>query len=465
MSHRNQARSVRTRPLLETLEDRTCLSANVTLLNGNTVVISGSDGDLPNLLTITQNDASNELRIVCQRAPGSPASTWDGIYTYQSSAIKSIVVKTGVGDDQFYYNLVGDMLYAKSLNVDLGGGNNTAAFNMDGVHSSTGLPDNGQNAFFGVDPVPEGETTGVTATPVTQFGPANSVDTNGTANPQQSTFTEQTGVTATPVAQFGPATPVEMNGGANPQQQQFTEQTGVTATPVAQFGPATPVELIGPQPGPQIVTPPSTIKANLNIVLQSGSGTDTVDAFFGNVATGARVSYQANLGAGDDSGSVTLGGTVAKGAYVSLSQDGGVGSDKLIFDGGESTVDAGATLAVFLNGGNKVVGNGLDKGDDNLVANYAGTLNGVMKVSVDGGAGNDVIDGSIIAGGNSTGYLNVSALGNAGNDTITLTVLSSAPSSHTAVFVDGGAGKDTVIVTGAAKPTVLNAETMNFTKK
>jgi len=472
MSHRNQARSARARrPLLETLEDRTCLSCNVALGgDGHTLWITGSDGDLPNLITITQDDAANNLHVVVQRAPGSPASSCDRIFDFKSSLVTRVAVKTGVGDDQFYYNVVGDDLYQKDLQVNLGAGNNTAVFNMDGQHNGTA--DSGNGAFFGVDPVPN--ANGVTLHPggdptvVSVVSPVTPVEGTPTGV-QPATGTGVTllnGGDPTVVSVVSPVTPVEGTPtGVQPATgTAVTVQNGGDPTVVSVQSPVTPVEGVPLPVGPQLVTAPSTISAKLNIVIETGSGNDTVDAYFGNIAAGARVSYQANLGAGDDASSATVTGDIAKGAYVSIGQDGGAGNDKLIFDGGEGTVNAGAVLAVYLNGGNKPVGNGIDKGNDNLVANYAGTVNGVMKVSADGGAGNDVIDGTVILGESSTGFMSVSAMGNAGNDTITMIVQSSGPSAHTTTFIDGGAGTDTVIASGTAKPTIVNAENSNFTK-
>jgi hypothetical protein len=132
----------------------------------------------------------------------------------------------------------------------------------------------------------------------------------------------------------------------------------------------------------------TTVKANLDIHVFGGKGSDVVTADFGTV-DGASVSFDVDLGQarrtqffgrylGD------LKGT----AHEALDVQGGRGNDLLSVLANNNLanghpgidIDAGAALAVHLHGG---------PGNDHLVANYQGKVDGSLAITEDGGPAND----------------------------------------------------------------------------
>lgn len=116
---------------VEALEDRQLLTVTTTLLSGGVLQITGDSS--AEQVNITQNDSTNELMVSWNQLAGSLQGDPMPPLVYQSSAMQRIVVKMGGGDDRVNYLLSNNqMIYAKTLSIDLGAGNDTALLDFGG---------------------------------------------------------------------------------------------------------------------------------------------------------------------------------------------------------------------------------------------------------------------------------------------------------------------------------------------
>lgn len=118
---------------LERLEDRQLLAVTTQLLDGGaTLKLMGDSAS--ESVTITQNDLDDTLGV--RWSVLNAGTTGDlpiPIQTFQSSAIKKIIVSLGAGNDQFNYELNGnEVVWPKTLTVDLGAGNDNAFLDFGG---------------------------------------------------------------------------------------------------------------------------------------------------------------------------------------------------------------------------------------------------------------------------------------------------------------------------------------------
>ncbi len=117
---------------VESLEDRQLPTVTAVLLNGGaTLSITGDNHD--ELVTIVQNDDADELHVSWSELSSSQTLMYNPDMAFQSSSIKKIVVNLGGGADSFNYQLDGNtMQWDKTINVDLGAGNDSAFFDFGG---------------------------------------------------------------------------------------------------------------------------------------------------------------------------------------------------------------------------------------------------------------------------------------------------------------------------------------------
>ncbi|HQR08724.1 MAG TPA: hypothetical protein PLN21_18000 [Gemmatales bacterium] len=117
---------------VESLEDRQLPAVTLSLLdNGTTLSIHGDAS--PESLSITQNDDTDQLMVSWRTISDVPMGVLTPVSTFQSSSIKKIVVDLGGGDDVMNYRLDGGtMQWSKTINVDLGAGNDSAFFDFGG---------------------------------------------------------------------------------------------------------------------------------------------------------------------------------------------------------------------------------------------------------------------------------------------------------------------------------------------
>jgi hypothetical protein len=120
------------RPRVESLEDRQCLSTMLEVTNqGHNLKITGNTEW--NFVQITQDDVNNTLKIVYGQLPNSSTDSPLVVNTqvYQSSQINRISVALGLGNDNFEYTLAPgtDLLFAKDLVIDTGDGDDCVTIN------------------------------------------------------------------------------------------------------------------------------------------------------------------------------------------------------------------------------------------------------------------------------------------------------------------------------------------------
>lgn len=267
------------RPRLESLEDRQCLSTMLEVTNqGHNLKITGNDEW--NFVQITQDDVNNTLKIVYGQLPNANTVSALVVNTqvYQSSQINRISVALGLGNDNFEYTLASgtDLLFAKDLVIDTGEGDdsvtvNTANLDLACTTSNILMPE--INAANGV------------ATADGQWLTLAALQGSGSSS-------------VIPVIRSGFNVTVNTGNG--------NDCTCVSLGDVA-----------------------SGIKVNVNVDMSSGN-----DQFwacnYGKVGTGAVVNLGVNGGAGDD--------TLCLGTYgdvlgtLNLSAKGGTGEDTFVAD-------------------------------------------------------------------------------------------------------------------------------------
>jgi hypothetical protein len=134
------ARPATTRPNVETLEERSCLSVSVIgppsgglwfgPSSGGTLSITGDAN--ANAVWVTQDDAAGQIVVQWRDTPGSPLQP---PIPFRAAGITNVSVDLGGGDDYFSYRLVSDMTQAKTISVLLGSGHDTGWFDF-GLHKS-----------------------------------------------------------------------------------------------------------------------------------------------------------------------------------------------------------------------------------------------------------------------------------------------------------------------------------------
>src|SRR5262249_19523330 len=113
----------RTAVRVEALEDR-CVPACQVTVSGNTLTIIGDDG--PNVISLVDNGGAG---------PGNVVGVCDGTATpLPASAISTLEVRTGRGDDRVDYRLDAKLAAgtARAMLADLGDGKDTLVMRLNG---------------------------------------------------------------------------------------------------------------------------------------------------------------------------------------------------------------------------------------------------------------------------------------------------------------------------------------------
>jgi hypothetical protein len=151
--------------------------------------------------------------------------------------------------------------------------------------------------------------------------------------------------------------------------------------------------------------------AGLQVYVAGGPGADRVQAAFGTIQNAA-VSFQAQLGAGDDTVGVAFQGGIAGRSQVFVGLDGGAGDDRMTFTE-QGAISATALADIRLRGGD---------GNDRFYATAAGELDGRLRLRQDGGRGDDIADTRLTLAAGSHGRLEAVVEGGSGKDSSTLRV-------------------------------------------
>lgn len=290
MSHARKPAACR----FEALEDRHLLAITTQLLDGGATLRIVGDSTSESVV-IAQDDYHNTITVSWSNS--SPVLNTDlpqPVQTFQSSSITKVVVELNGGNDQLQYHLSSDSLdWIKTINVDLGSGNDTAFFDFGGLL---------YNIMDGVVIPPVGLLGGEDPIPPYDPEPANlnvnlRIDVNG-GNGND-----------TVDAIFGNVNSklsYRLNGGAGQDSLSSTLAGHVNTGRVANFD------------------------------LSGGDGKDTLYTYLGQegVAQGGNISVFQRGGNGDDIMSVQGYNTVIHGR-VAIRQFGGNGNDTI-----ESTVVA-----------------------------------------------------------------------------------------------------------------------------
>ncbi|HMP18215.1 MAG TPA: calcium-binding protein [Gemmatales bacterium] len=178
---------------------------------------------------------------------------------------------------------------------------------------------------------------------------------------------------------------------------------------VVPFGSANSEALMFEPPWPE--PNPLSIEAPVNITVVGGNGNDTIDAVFGHIRSG--LSFRAIGGAGNDSISTSIAGNVAANRTAVIYQDGGTGNDSLDFHMSDQGIGDLARVSLIQRGG---------LGNDTLNAHIQGLIQGTLLVNQFGGNGNDKIDTNILANWASRGTIRARALGDSGNDNLLMSI-------------------------------------------
>src|SRR5262249_36532168 len=117
------------------------------------------------------------------------------------------------------------------------------------------------------------------------------------------------------------------------------------------------------------------------------------------------------------------------------------GNDTYTVRADDTIIDEFATLDVNVVGGS---------GTDVIDFSFAAGLDGLLKVRLDGGAGNDTVKAVIEIDDFSIGTLDAKLFGGKGNDTLTLKVFNDAGNNVHILnaLADGGAGTDSFFTFG-----------------
>jgi hypothetical protein len=197
-----------------------------------------------------------------------------------------------------------------------------------------------------------------------------------------------------------------------------------------------------------------TIAADLKVSVDAGDGVDDARAFFGDVDSSGSVNFSAAMGNGDDSCFVAQEGSLHGRAQVKIALDGGAGNDTLSVHADHAFIDRSSLLDISANGGSGV---------DRIEFVYFGELHGQLKLSGDGGAGDDTLFADVTLDTSSDGRLWAREYGESDRDDLTLRVYdpSRSPSGYHGParvdgLVDGGSGWDSCSVTPGIR--VVNCE-------
>jgi len=297
---------------VEALEDRQLPAVTLTLLNNGTTLSIQGDAQ-GNWVNIDQNDAMDQLVVSCQQVADMPTAVQLPVSLFQSSTIKKIVVNLGAGDDVLNYQLDGQsMQWEKTLNVDMGAGNDSAYLEFRGLmimplFTSQSLP-----IFQGTDPVvlPQGQPADLLA-PLT-------IDVQGGAGDDmiQSSF-----------GNIHQRVTYRAAGGAG-NDTLYTEESGSIDSP-----------------------------SNVLFDQDGGAGNDKLWVDLGNqsLAVGTKVTVNQRGGAGNDH--LLINTKLSLLGSLSLNQSGGTGAD---------TIETHAQLNWSSTGNVSAVVNG-DAGNDQLL--------------------------------------------------------------------------------------------------
>lgn len=200
----------------------------------------------------------------------------------------------------------------------------------------------------------------------------------------------------------------------------------------------------------------------VDLDVTGGVGKDTVTLNLhddvGNGTKASLLSFNADLGAGDDSFAANLDYAnnvfrVDDHSLASIAVKAGAGNDSLSVKGvgaaGTIRVDSDARLAVDLQGGagNDAINLDLGKSD-------ALELIGAVRVRLAGGIGDDVLTAMLANNVNTTGSFDVAVLGGGGDDQATFQVNSNGGTPTFGpigkAILDGGLGED--VLTNGSKP-------------
>lgn len=136
---------------VESLEDRQLPTVTAVLLNGGATLSITGDNQAESV-AIVQNDENDMVQVSWSQITTDPTATVVPQQSFQSSSIKKIVINLGGGADSLNYQCDGNtMLWDKTIDVDLGAGNDSAFFDFGGnlivpfVHTGGGLLDGGSN--------------------------------------------------------------------------------------------------------------------------------------------------------------------------------------------------------------------------------------------------------------------------------------------------------------------------------
>lgn len=175
-----------------------------------------------------------------------------------------------------------------------------------------------------------------------------------------------------------------------------------------------------------------------SVAVAGGSGIDNVSATFGEMSNSI-LAFSSGLGGGNDTLEANVVGDVLGTSKAAFAVDGFSGNDDITFNALGVNVDAGARLAMSLLGGT---------GGDTVAANYQGTLDGVLRVTLDGGFGNDTVGAELTVDAASTGKVNAIVNGSANDDTLTLNLIdNSGLLEAVTALLDGGFSFDTCTAT------------------
>jgi hypothetical protein len=199
-----------------------------------------------------------------------------------------------------------------------------------------------------------------------------------------------------------------------------------------------------------------------NLVQITDDGVGTVQATIdGTSRTETRVrAVVVRTGSGGDNVTYSLTNPLTR--FRAITIDTGRDDDVLTFNGAEGVGSRGNLLFTYLGGdGGDIVDatlGGISRrglatiglygqwGDNDAIrANVAGTLNGWLTLSLDGGFGDDVVAGTVDLAGGSTGTLVASVRGSLGDDAVDLFVTGAGASTLRRLYamIDGGFGTDT----------------------
>jgi hypothetical protein len=420
------ARKPRSRPALESLEDR---SVPAVLLSVLDLDVDGTAddirirGDAARNVVQVQDNGANSLTISID-ANGDGDTTDKGdmaptAFNFNGDSV-ALDVALGLGNDVFNYATTGNYSASTRLiSVNLGAGRNTFGF-------STGSNDVLNASRISLDVVSSAatDTVSVDFDEVRKSDVTVSLALGKGADTATVDFDRIDDGASVDVD-------VDLGGGLN-----------ALTMDIAEVG-------FGDQ-------------GTVDVDVTGGVNRDTVTLNLhddvGNGVKNSLLSFEADLGAGNDvfkanldySGSVFR---VDDHAAASIAVKGGAGNDSLSVEGvgaaGTIRLDPDSQLLIELAGG---------AGNDNIAVDLdkvdALEMIGELRLRIDGGVGNDIILAVLANDGDSTGNYDIAVLGGVGNDQVTFQVNNNGgtptfgPTGK--AVLDGGLGLD--LLTNDSKP-------------